>query len=293
MPLADRLHQFRGRWRYLVSLPGFRAHPLTTISRALSWRVLCALRRPATVHVPAWNARIRLAPEWHGAGVTLFYVVRELYEPELTWLSKFLQPGETFIDAGANCGLYTVAAANLVGPSGRIFAFEPGRESLAMLRQNVALNKLSQVTVLPVALSDSRGIARLYAHVHGASSFSLGHSPGTEPGYEEIQTDTLDSVLQKHGVARVQTIKMDVEGAEELILRGATHLFSRCLPRVLFEINPPAISNLRLSVDGAWQFLATHGYTFSRLSPDGVLHALHAPPGDGGNVVALPGEARS
>ena len=65
---------------------------------------------PTVFFIPAWKAKFFLAPEWHGAGATLFYVVRELYEPELTFLHKFLKPGETFVDAGANCGVYTVKA---------------------------------------------------------------------------------------------------------------------------------------------------------------------------------------
>lgn len=284
------LQRLSGRWRYLVSLPTFQRAPLRTLWRTFAWRMHCWLKIPAVVHVRKWHARLALRPEWSGAGVTLFYVVREEYEPEVTFLEKFVGPGETFVDAGANCGVYTIAAAHFVGPQGCVLAFEPGESSLAMLRKNVALNGFAQVRVFPLALSEKSGSARLYAHGHGASSFTLGQ---TEEGRQlsfTIETVTLDAILAQEGILRVDAIKMDVEGAEELILRGARELFERCRPKVIFEINPDAISRLQLSERGAWDFLARRGYRFFSMQDDGALNAIETRP-DSANVVALHPEA--
>jgi len=285
--LTSFLNRLPGRWRYLTSLPAFRHAPLRTLWRTLAWRCRCWLGVSTIVTVPKWQARLALSPEWKGAGVTLFYVVREEYEPEVHFLEKLVGPGEVFVDAGANCGVYTTAAAHCVGPTGKVLAFEPGEGSLAMLKRNVALNCFSHVRVFPLALSDTAGIARLYAHDHGASSFTLGRTKEGERLSFTIETITLDAVLAREAIDRVDVIKMDVEGAEELILRGATALFERCRPRVIFEINPPAIARLNLSARGAWDFLATRGYRFFLMEEDGRLTAVDQPPG-GGNVVALP-----
>jgi FkbM family methyltransferase len=159
-----------------------------------------------------------------------------------------------------------------------------------MLEQNVTSNHLDQVKIERCGLAAEAGKARLYKHPHGASSATLGHAPGAEPEFFEIPLDTLDAVLDRHGIESVDLIKMDVEGAEELILRGATRLFERSRPKVLFEINPEAIPNLGLALDGAWAFLAARGYRFFELNPAGQQTPLHVAPAGGGNIVALPPE---
>lgn len=283
------LQRLQGRLRYFFSLPGFKKQPLTTLGRALQWRVLCALGIPGKMKIPAWNeAKLILPPEWQGAGATLFYVVRELYEPELTFLDRFLKPGETFVDAGANCGVYTVAAANIVGKTGKVLAFEPGEFILNTLKKNVEINGFDQVQVFPVGLSDTAGSAKLYSHPHGASSFSLGCQEGQASNSFTINLDRLDEVLDRASVSTVDCIKMDVEGAEELILRGAPRLFERCKPRVIFEINTTAIKALGLQKDGAWRFLEDRGYEFFTIDTEGVISKLDACPESGGNFIALP-----
>lgn len=283
--LTSFMNRLSGRWRYLTSLPSFRRAPLLTLWRTLSWRLRCWFHVPTIVTVPKWQAKLSLNPVWKGAGVTLFYVVREEYEPEVTFLENLVGPSDIFVDAGANCGVYTVAAAHFVGPTGRVLSFEPGEDSLAMLRRNVALNNFSQVRVLPLALSETTGTARLYAHDHGASSFTLGRTEEGERLSFTIETITLDAALAREGLDSVDVIKMDVEGAEELILRGATALFERCRPKVIFEINPPAIARLNLTESGAWDFLAARGYRFFVMQEDGTLAAAESP--SGANVVAL------
>ncbi|HWB61237.1 MAG TPA: FkbM family methyltransferase [Chthoniobacteraceae bacterium] len=286
MKLADFFRRLRGRFQYFFSLPGFRKRPALTIWRALAWRARCWLGVPAVVRVPG-GAKLVLPPKWHGEGATLFYIVREYYEPEFRFLRRFLNPGETFVDAGANCGVYTFAAAGIAGEKGLVLAFEPGHELYAGLQRGVKLNGFKHVRLFEAGLSDTTGSAKLYAHPHGASSFSLGRSGGNADGaFFEIQVRKLDDVLDAEGVARVDCIKMDVEGAEELILRGAPRLFERCKPRVIFEINATAIAALNLQTAGAWDFLKARGYEFFSLDEEGGVSPLAVPPG-GGNVIAL------
>jgi FkbM family methyltransferase len=292
MASADALQRIRGRLEYFFSLHGFKKHPLLTLWRALAWRMHCFLDIPARVRVSRWNVTITLPPEWSGAGATLFYVVREYYEPELTFLDRFLRPGDVFVDAGANCGVYTMAAASIVGEKGLVLAFEPGREIYSALERSVSSNGHSQIRLFQTGLSNVSGTARLYSHPHGPSSFSLGNVDGGGSSCA-IEVKKLDDVLDAAGVTKVDCIKMDVEGAEELILHGATKLFERCKPRVIFEINPGAQAALSLKRDGAWRFLETRGYRFYTIDEEGFIGELGEPP-DGGNVIALPaGQAES
>jgi FkbM family methyltransferase len=262
------------------------------IWRTLIWRIKCALGIPGVIQVPAWkNAKIVLPPEWHGAGGTLFYAVREDYEPELTYLNQVLKMGETFVDAGANCGIYTIAAASIVGPDGQVLAFEPGKEVFRILLQSVQLNHFDQVRLFEVGLADKSRTAPLYKHPHGTSSFSLGKiSEDTEQSFA-ITLRRLDDVLAEQRVEIVHCLKMDVEGAEELILQGAVNLFAKCKPRVIFEINPPAIEALHLETFGAWRFLEARGYQFFTMNPNGIMVELESRP-PGANVIALPKNLR-
>ena len=158
--IGPALSRIRGRLQYFFSLPGFKKHPVAVIWRTFVWRIRCALGIPGLIQVPAWkNAKILLPPEWHGAGATLFYAVREDYEPELTFLYQVLKQGETFVDAGANCGIYTIAAASIVGPDGLILAFEPGKEVFRTLRQSIELNHFDQVRLFEVGLANKSATA--------------------------------------------------------------------------------------------------------------------------------------
>jgi FkbM family methyltransferase len=285
MASADALQRMRGRLEYFFSLHGFKKHPVLTLWRAVAWRIHCFLGIPAKVRIPRWNMTLTLPPEWSGAGATLFYVVREYYEPELTFLDRLLRRGDIFVDAGANCGVYTMAAASIVGEKGLVLAFEPGREIYSALERSVSRNGHGQIRLFQTGLSNVSGTARLYSHPHGPSSFSLGNVDGGGIS-STIQVKKLDDVLDAEGITKVDCIKMDVEGAEELILHGATNLFDRCKPRVIFEINPGALAALNLKKDGAWRFLESRGYRFYTIDEAGIMRELRDPP-EGGNVIAL------
>jgi FkbM family methyltransferase len=168
---------------------------------------------------------------------------------------------------------------------GTILAFEPSHDSFTVLTENLKLNRISTVKAFNIALADSHKTVKLFHHPD-ASRNSLGEEGGSS-GFEEVTTDTLDSVLVRENVASVDVIKMDVEGAEELVLRGAQKTIRRSHPAVIFEINRSASSALGLEESGAWSVLETLGYEFySCNNRTGEMYRISEPPA-GGNVVAL------
>lgn len=241
---------------------------------------------PATVEIPKWKCRFFLPAKFKQAGSTGIFVLREDYEPELYYLERSLAPGSVFIDAGANTGIYTVLAAKLVGDAGKVLSFEPGEESYKNLDRNVKLNNLSQVKLFKSALSDTEGTAKFYHIDNAPNSYSLGGDGSENTTYEEVATTTIDSVLSREGIDRVDFIKMDVEGAEEYVLQGAKDLFGRMRPQVLFEINEKAIDRFQLSDSGAWNFLKSLGYEFFTVKDTGELQSVAAP--QEGNILAIP-----
>ena len=149
------------------------------------------------------------------------------------------------------------------------------------------MNHFDQVRLFEVGLADKSTTAPLYKHPHGTSSFSLGKISEDAEASSAITLRRLDDVLAEQGVETVHCLKMDVEGAEELILQGAVKFFEKCKPRVIFEINPPAIEALQLETFGAWHFLEARGYQFYTMDPTGIMTELKSRP-PGANVIALP-----
>jgi FkbM family methyltransferase len=150
-----------------------------------------------------------------------------LYEYEKQKLiSREVRPGSVFWDVGANVGFYSLLASGLVA-SGKVFAFEPVPRNLAYLREHLALNRVTNVEVLTIAVSDR----------NGASSFEIeetgfmGHL--SSEGNMTVSTATLDSLVEAGRVLPPDYVKMDIEGAELLALRGASRAFQRFRP-VLF-----------------------------------------------------------
>lgn len=132
-------------------------------------------------------------------------------------LDAYVTPGMTVVDVGANVGFLTVVLAQRVGDAGRVHAFEPLPETLEILRANVWRHRAANVTVHPQAVSDREGIVHVAPDPNGRSGAALA-AEGVE-----LQAVTLDDAL--HG-ARIDVLKVDVEGAEPLVMAGAERVLA-------------------------------------------------------------------
>jgi FkbM family methyltransferase len=134
------------------------------------------------------------------------------------------KPGNTVIDVGAHIGLYTLIAAKKVGPSGKVIAIEPDPENCNLLKRNVELNRLTNVTILECAAFSSNSKLKLYlpGKERGFTKLStiMANRAVTE-NFLEIDATTLDHLMLMQGIAEVNWIKIDVEGAELEVLKGA------------------------------------------------------------------------
>src|SRR5712692_5589889 len=161
------------------------------------------------------------------------------FEPSIRQkLRGHVYNGATVVDIGANIGYYTVQAASLAGPQGRVLAFEPQPLVRGELIANLTLNRLSNVTVLPYALSDRTETVRFCVPRPGTESMgSLRFNERFETDCEiEVDARCLDDVLEAANCKRIDFVKMDAEGAELPIVNGASRLFSSPeRPCVVFE----------------------------------------------------------
>ncbi|HEX6367302.1 MAG TPA: FkbM family methyltransferase [Longimicrobium sp.] len=161
---------------------------------------------------------------------------------ETAALRASLPPGGTFVDVGANWGYFTLVAAHAVGPTGRVVALEPDPRMHAELAANLARNGTRNVTALAVAASDRAGRATLSGYAEadrnrGVSSL-VAAPAGDAPSFA-VRTMTLDDLLDEQGIDSVDLVKVDVEGAEELVVRGmARGLAEGRYRRILVELHP-------------------------------------------------------
>ncbi len=157
-------------------------------------------------------------------------------EPHLRWLLEMeLRPGGTFVDGGANIGIYSLLAANRVGPSGQVLAFEMMPDTATILRHHLEVNGARRVTVCENALSDRSGdlvVATVKSGLHGQASIVAGDKSGRNR--VEVATVTLDEATSQ--LEWIDVMKLDLEGAEYLALRGATAALTRTAC-IIFESN--------------------------------------------------------
>ncbi|MGO8757078.1 MAG: FkbM family methyltransferase [Terracidiphilus sp.] len=152
--------------------------------------------------------------------------------------AETIKRGNVVWDAGANMGLFSLAAAGLSGPAGRVFAFEPDTDMVKLIRRSARLNPdAAPVEVVPCAISDTNSLARFnIANNNRAASFLEGFGTGLTGGAREVQTVltvSLDWLAER--IPPPDVLKIDVEGAELYVFRGAARLLKAKRPVVLFE----------------------------------------------------------
>lgn len=144
---------------------------------------------------------------------------------------QFLRPGMTVVDAGANIGAHTVYFAKIVGPLGQVLAFEPQRILFQMLCGNIALNRYDNVVAVNVALGSELGAAVVPKIDYEKGGNFGGMSLGEGKGGEEVPVKTLDS----YDLPSCHLIKIDVEGMEQAVLKGAEVLLQKHRPLLYVE----------------------------------------------------------
>jgi len=185
------------------------------------------------------------------------------WEPDETAvLRKELKRGDVVYDIGANFGYMALLASKLVGPEGRVVALEPSSEMRARLERNVSLNAAHNVEVFGVAASDRCGASQFYVSDHRNSGRSSLRDLGDFARKETIEVTTIDSLADAHDLPIPGMIKIDVEGAEVLALRGMRRLLGRARQlKLLIEVSDQQLQELGSSEDELLALLDELGFT--------------------------------
>jgi FkbM family methyltransferase len=182
---------------------------------------------------------------------------------ELSW--RLIRRGDTVVDVGANIGMWGLRAARQAGPQGSVHCFEPNGHNADRLSAHATLNSLTNLQVHRIALADRCGSATFYAPVpEDSGAGSLAPNEGLRGG-AEVELATLDSITTEMELGRINLLKVDVEGAEELVFRGAHQtLAGDSAPIVLFESAPDMARLMGSSCEAVGGLLEAHGYRIYR-----------------------------
>ncbi len=193
----------------------------------------------------------------------------------MLFLRRWLRPGAVLFDVGANIGTYAIPVARLVGPTGRVVAFEPNRPTRACLRQNLRLNRLGNVTVVPCAAGEVAERRHLVVTEKNLGEVHL--APNGTDGDARVTVTTLDAEYRRLGLTRVDYLKLDIEGHELAALQGARELL-RSQPRLVVqtEIVPAQLSRYGASPAALQAFFAELGYQPYRCDEAGIMQPLDA-----------------
>jgi FkbM family methyltransferase len=176
-------------------------------------------------HVPFWDS---------------FWILREQFIKYKNFHT--FKKGDIAIDAGANVGIFTVKAAKTVGERGKVIAIEPAKDILKFLKENIEINHLKNVMIIPKGLWDKKAKKRLY----------LSDTPGSHSliykehfnNFSEIEVDNLDNLLKSLKLKKVNFIKMDIEGAEIKALKGAKETLKNNNLVMAIEIHGNRLQNI-------------------------------------------------
>ncbi len=194
-------------------------------------------------------------------GRRLFYFGS--YEPDQeAALVELIRPGDTFFDVGANMGIFSLLAS---AAGAKVFAFEPSQKVYQFLTANIeSNNRQNSVITIPEAVSDKEGAVQFFETRTG--NYGVGRiinfNPNVQKESYEVKTNTLESFVKKYGSPSV--LKIDVEGAEYPILKGASGILKEISPTILVEFHPKEIKAFGGDVRECLDILSGCGYEATR-----------------------------
>jgi FkbM family methyltransferase len=250
--------------RFAVPLSGLRRVPV--VGDFLSWTSRKLVPRDALIwvriqHGPCEGLWMRLNPR------TGQNVQKGIGEPQVQKaLMDHMRPGMTFYDLGANIGFFSLMAARIVGPQGRVVSFEADPEIAGRLRENLERNQFSHAHVEQKAIwSEAATVSFARVDPNTSPDRGLGHvsTDGSAPGTITVEAVSLDQYAESHPPP--DFLKCDVEGAEVAVFEGAAKLLSEKRPILLVEMHTPENQRVLL------QKYAGLGYLCQNLDENHVL----------------------
>jgi FkbM family methyltransferase len=251
------------------------------------------------------------APRWQTTGLGLrmklspfYHLDREIiafgqYDGPLhRFFNRFVRLGMVCVDAGANIGDSTLHLAQLVGPSGRVYAFEPAPFPRQRLAEHVVANGFAnRVSINACALADVVGTATFAFSEHNVENQGMGslvtHDNHVVTRSAEVPLSTLDAFVIENDLPTIDLIKVDIQGAELMFLRGAESVIRQKRPIMCMELSPGDLAASGADAPGLVRLIESLGYVVHSLNDDGstgrIFYSAEIRPNQrANNVICVP-----
>jgi len=246
-------------------------------------------------NVSQWFVSPCFMPRFTDRSRFLEFITEDNAELRFAW--RFLEPDMTFLDIGAYRGIYSLIASKRVTRSGMVVAFEPSSRDRRWLELNAWLNAVRGLTVEPYALGAASGTSSLFVVVSGYTSMNSLRAPAIDQPTTEvpIEVTTLDEYCAKRTLKRVDLMKVDTEGGELDVFRGATEVLARHRPLIICEVLDWVTRPWGRAAVDTVDYLADRGYEWFEFEEDGRVrpHTRRTEYPEVKNYLAVPRERLS
>ncbi|WP_414623421.1 FkbM family methyltransferase [Calothrix sp. CCY 0018] len=216
--------------RYIIVHPNNRQKQFLSLSKFFGWQLYKRITHRYLDIQLLQNLKLRCYPDSQSASAAIYCGIYDYHE--MNFVLRYLREEDSFLDIGANIGIYTLLAASKI-KSGSIFSFEALPTNYRRLEENINLNNLTQVKPYSIAIADSVGSVTISNNTKSDSTaFITTNTTNTTAESLQIASSTLDTELQNENLNHLTLAKMDIEGAEILALKGAKYLLQQQRPHV-------------------------------------------------------------
>jgi FkbM family methyltransferase len=188
------------------------------------------------------------------------------YEKEnFDFYRQSIKNGDVVIDIGGHLGLNAVAFSQLA-PNGKVYVFEPAPNTFKIIHHTIALNKINNIEVFPQAISDSLGKTHFFINdspIADNANSLIEHRHDKKLLKIEVDLTSIDEFIQQQKLTKVNFIKVDAEGAELSVLKGAEYCMANFKPKMSIGLHPHPIQLRGDSLEQIYEILKKHNYTIS------------------------------
>jgi len=222
------------------------------------------------------------------------YFERDYELNNINFINNYVTNGMTVIDVGAHIGLLSIVMAKKTGANGQVFSFEPTPSTFAILKKTIEINEVKDV-VHPInkAVAEKAGKTSFYVtDIAAHNSNSLSNNERNYGNEKKIDVDliSIDELVQEKNISKVGFIKIDAEGAEYAVLKGATNTIEKQRPKMILALHPSSIKNFGDSLEGIFDFISQKNYRVL-LNNDELDKAIFCSKTDLFDVFLLPGKS--
>jgi FkbM family methyltransferase len=197
-------------------------------------------------------------------------------EEELNFIKKILKKDDVFVDIGANVGLFSLIASQVVGNKGLVIAFEPTLITFNRLLENISLNNLNNIQAINCGLSNESGELNFYISDNGYDAWN-SFAPSADNKLQrtiKVNVSTLDKELKDVDKAKIKLVKIDVEGWEKFVLKGGEIFFNNYCPIIMVEFTDENTFNAGYSVHEIYDTMVNYGYEWYTIKNGELIKEL-------------------